>query len=206
MSHHQPSSVRRILIACLTLLFLASIARDARAACGSFEKPRASLKLTPRSSAFAPKAQPVSFVQVADGDDHDDDLAIVGMWKFTFKAYNTPGIPDGTVIDAGYATWHSDGTELMNSGRAPITSSFCMGVWEPDGRRSYRLNHVGLSWDPSGTVFVGPAQIREWITVSRDGRSYTGQFTIDQRDTNGNLLAHLEGRLTGQRVTADTTF
>jgi len=37
------------------------------------------------------------------------------------------GIPDGVPLDDGYATWHSDGTEIMNSGRVPKTGSF---VWE----------------------------------------------------------------------------
>jgi hypothetical protein len=30
------------------------------------------------------------------------------------------------VIDAGFAQWHSDGTEIMNS-HAPATSNFCLG-------------------------------------------------------------------------------
>jgi hypothetical protein len=204
MSHKRSLSFCRIFVACFTFLSLVTLTRDAQAACGLFDKSTANSNLIPRSSAFTP-AGPVSFAPTADADDNDDST-VVGMWKFTFKAYNTAGIPDGTVVDAGYATWHSDGTEIMNSGRAPITGSFCMGVWDQDGRRSYRLNHVGLSWDPSGAVFVGPAQIREWITVSRDGLTYTGQFTIDQRDTDGNLLAHLEGQVRGQRVTIGTTF
>src|SRR3982074_1334258 len=63
--------------------------------------------------------------------DGDSDLApIVGLWKFKFVSKDSPGIPDGAVIDEGYVTWHSDGTEIMNSGRAPSTGNFCMGVWK----------------------------------------------------------------------------
>jgi hypothetical protein len=46
----------------------------------------------------------------------DAAASIVGLWSVTFTAENNPGgPPDGTVIDAGYVTWHADHTELMNS-------------------------------------------------------------------------------------------
>jgi hypothetical protein len=129
---------------------------------------------------------------------------IVGMWSFQFVSEGTDGIPDGTVIDHGYATWHVDGTEIMNSGgRPPVTGNFCMGVWKAAGLFSYKLNHFGLSWDPAGATFIGPANIRENVTLDRSGDSYSGTFTIDQYDTNGNVLAHLQGNVTATRVTPD---
>ena len=129
--------------------------------------------------------------------------SIVGLWSVQFVSEGSEGIPDGAVIDQGYATWHSDGTEIMNSGRPPITGSFCMGVWKSTGRFTYKLNHFALSWDPTGTTFVGPGNIRENLTLDHGGDSYSGTFTIDQYDTNGNLLAHVQGNVTGQRITAD---
>ena len=127
----------------------------------------------------------------------------MGLWQITFTSKDTPGILDGTVIDAGYATWHADGTEIMNSGRPPITSSFCMGVWKQVGRSTFRLNHVALSWDTSGLNFVGPASIKEQVTVDRTGNGYTGTFTIDQFDASGNVLAHITGEVTGRRITVN---
>ena len=144
--------------------------------------------------------RPVSFLLAGD---RGEDAAIVGLWQVTFTSKNTPGIPDGAVIDAGYATWHGDGTEIMNSGRPPITGSFCMGVWEQVGRSTFRLNHVALSWDASGMNLVGPASIREEVTVDHTGNAYTGTFTIDQFDNAGNTLAHVTGRVTGQRITVN---
>lgn len=131
-------------------------------------------------------------------------VPIVGMWKFTFTSEGSKGIPDGTTVDAGYVTWHSDGTELMNSGRAPITGSFCMGVWKALSPSTYKLNHVALAWDNTGTVLVGPARIRETVTVSHKGDSYTGTFTLDQYATDETtVLAHVQGTVTGTRVTVD---
>jgi hypothetical protein len=143
-------------------------------------------------------------------------VSIVGLWQVTFVAKGNPaasGIPDGAVIDMGYATWHSDGTEIMNSGRDPATSSFCMGVWERTGYFNYALNHVTISWVPAGTnctplagnagCFQGPGNIKEQITLDPSGQSFTGTFTIVQYDSTGkNTLATIVGTITAQRITA----
>lgn len=132
------------------------------------------------------------------------DQAIVGMWQFTFTSLGNQmlGIPDGATLDSGFQTWHSDGTELTNSMRAPPTSNFCMGVWGFKGSYGYRLNHFALSWDPTGTVFVGPANIREHLHVGTGGNSISGTVTIDQYGSDGvTLLLHLEGTVSGSRIT-----
>lgn len=123
----------------------------------------------------------------------EGNAVITGFWKVQFLAKGNPDIPDGAVIDDGYATWHSDGTELMNSSRAPMTGSVCMGVWKQTKRNTFKLNHFGLSWDPSGTTFVGPSNLREEVVVDRSGNNYSGTFSITQYDTNGNTLAHVVG-------------
>jgi hypothetical protein len=131
-------------------------------------------------------------------------LSIVGMWKFSFVSEGSPGIPDGSPVDAGYVTWHADFTELLNSGRAPMTGSFCMGVWKPLGHDTYQLNHIAMSWDTTGTVYVGPANIRETVTVNRRGDGYSGKFTLDQYATDEKtLLAHVQGKVTATRITVD---
>jgi len=146
--------------------------------------------------------RPASFALVSG--HAPDTAAIVGLWKFKFVSEGNPGIQDGTVLDNGFAAWHSDGTEITNSGmRPPPSGNFCMGVWKQIGDSSYKLNHYGLSWDPTGTTFVGPANIRQRVAVGHDGNTYSGKFTIDQFDTNGNLLVHLTGNVAAKRVTAD---
>jgi hypothetical protein len=138
-------------------------------------------------------------------DDDSDRAAITGLWKvrFTSKGNTGIGIPDGAPLDDGYATWHSDGTEIMNSGRVPKTGNFCMGVWKHTGRSSYKLNHFALSWDPTGTTLIGPANIKEEIVLDSSENTYSGTVTIDQYDTEGHLLVHIAGVVSGQRITAD---
>ena len=60
----------------------------------------------------------------------------------------------------------ANGTEIMKSSRAPVTQSFCMGVWQKSGPSSYQLNHFALSFDTSNN-FVGPAQIHEDVTLDK---------------------------------------
>jgi hypothetical protein len=153
----------------------------------------------------------------AQNQQGDEGATIVGMWQFEFISQGNsmapPFIPDGALLDAGYAQWHSDGTEIMNSGRDPATSSFCLGVWKNVNGGSYKLNHFALSWDNTKTLcipkpgapscFVGPTNIREEVTLGGDGNSYTGWVTIEQYDTAQHLMFRLHGTVTAHRITAN---
>ncbi len=136
----------------------------------------------------------------------EQSAGIVGLWDVKFVSVGTPGIPDGTVIDHAYVVWHSDGTEIMNSSRPAISSNFCLGVWKQIGlgRGTFKLNHFAKAWDmDTGKTFVGPVNIKEQVVLGRSEDSYQGTFTLDQFDTNGNVLAHVTGTLTGVRITVD---
>ena len=95
----------------------------------------------------------------------------------------------------------------MNSGdRSPLTSNFCLGVWKSLGNKLYKLNHGAISWDPTGTVQVGPANIVEQVQLSPKGNSFSGTFTITQYDMNKNVLAWIPGNITGTRINVDTVI
>jgi len=151
-------------------------------------------------------------------DDFDHEPAIVGMWHVLFTAQtqgpqNTP-IPGGLVIDNSVVVWHSDGTEIMNSARAAQDGNFCLGVWKHTGERRYLLSHIpwqGNVFDPTAPAnTVGApqagAQIIEKITLSPDGDSYDGTFTLHAYDTSGNVYASFTGVLSAKRITPDTPF
>ena len=78
-----------------------------------------------------------------------------------------------------------------------------MGAWTQTEEGAYKLNHFALSWDPTGTTLVGPANIRERITVDVSGKTYRGTFSLNQFDVNGNPLAHFAGKVIALRVTGD---
>ena len=148
-----------------------------------------------QSAAYQKEGSQALFQRVVDNGP--GNAAIVGMWSFTFVA-------GGQTIDFGYVQWHSDGTELMNSGgRPPATENFCMGVWKQTGPSRYHLNHFALSYDNSGNLNAR-VNIKEDVTLDRSGTSYSGQFTLDVYDPNSNaLLQHVAGQVTAQRVPAN---
>jgi hypothetical protein len=129
--------------------------------------------------------------------------AIVGLWKFAWTA------PDGvSSIDWGFQAWHSDGTEITNSGgRPPSSGNFCMGVWTQHGPGHYRLNHWAIAWglppDFDTSAVSGLVNIREDLTLDKFGDSMTGSVSLDLYDLDGTtLLANLvEGTVVGARVT-----
>jgi hypothetical protein len=156
-----------------------------------------------------PGAIKLASLAPADGPD------IVGLWQFKFTSTGNTGlgIPDGAPLDMGYAQWHSDGTEIMNSGRDPATSNFCLGTYAGEGHRTYKLNHFALSWDNTGmfcaipagkpSCFVGSTNIQEEVTVDPHGDTYTGHVTIIQYDTSNHEMFRLTGDVEAHRINPD---
>jgi len=152
----------------------------AHAGCASLDaplKPGAGVKMPsvfrPADSASA-RLMPVSF-----DEERSEHPGIVGLWKFEWLTKstntNTNPMPDGTLFDFGTAAWHSDGTELVNSGgRDPKDGNFCQGVWTQVGPRTFDLFHYPLLW--MNGAYGGPVVIRARVTVDRSGEHYSGRF------------------------------
>jgi hypothetical protein len=182
------------------LVFTLFLVPNASAGCGGIGQPLPS-HISWHSQVGNAQLAPASLLMVSDGE-----AGIVGFWHVKFVSKGSEGIPDGTEIDAGYSQWHSDGTEIMNSGgRSPITGSFCLGVWEQVGADTYKLNHFGASWNAAGTELVGPGRIQEEVTLASDKKSFSGTFMINQYSESGTLLAHVQGMVTGTRIDVNTT-
>lgn len=130
--------------------------------------------------------------------------AIVGLWRFAFTA------PDGGSIDWGFQTWHSDGTEITNSGSRPAKNGdFCMGVWEQYGTGTYVLNHWAIAWglppDFDENTLSGLVNIRERVNIDPTANTMTGTVSLDLYDVDGTtLLGHIvDGSVSGTRVTPE---
>ena len=196
------TQIRKFLPAMVAIALSVVLAPVSRAQCGGLSVPH-----TRPSSLDGVSGRP-HLLRAGLVSPSDDEAPIVGFWHVKF-IISTPGGP--ATIDAGYSQWHSDGTEIMNSGgRAPVTSSFCLGVWSQVGYRTYKLNHLAASWDPTPTtaapngVLLGPGQIQEEVVLGPDGNHFAGTFTIDQYDETGKNLAHVAGVITGTRITVNT--
>jgi hypothetical protein len=190
------------LVAVASLLFVAA---SARASCGSFSQ-----------LGVGKPAHPAAW-DTQSGRAHLTEIdepraSIVGMWHVTFTAQgNGEGPPDNTPIDNAVVVWHSDKTEIMNSGRPAQDGDFCLGVWEEVGRCHYKLNH--FAWAGNDTTNApggignpaGPTHIVEDVTVSPDGKHYSGTFTLDAYDSSFNPTTHIVGVINGTRITMGTT-
>jgi hypothetical protein len=150
---------------------------------------------------------------------------IVGLWAFNYTSKGnlaTHNFPDGMPIDAGNTLWFADGNEITYSGvRNPIVGATCLGIWKRTGEFTYVLNHIGLSWDPLAASALppagiapgggpgapsGPAFIKQYIVLARDGQSYTGVFSINQLMPDGKTSAGppIKGTIKAVRVNLDT--
>lgn len=135
---------------------------------------------------------------------------MVGLWHVVFIAEgNTgPGLPpDGAQVDNALSAWHADGNEETLSSRPPATGDVCLGTWRQIGERQFALNHFGIAFDPAvdPNTPLGFANIRQNIILSRDGKTFTGYFRIDQYDAKGDLLVEIKGNLVGTRISLSTS-
>jgi hypothetical protein len=122
-------------------------------------------------------------------------VSIVGLWQVSF-------VVDGQVVDQSYDAWNLGGTEVLTDDTNPIEDNVCIGAWVQTGRRTYKLKHPSYYFDDTGTL-QGTAILRDTVTVSRDGQSYSGTEVVDVYDTAGNFLTEITASLSASRVTVD---
>jgi hypothetical protein len=189
-------------------LFVAVSATLSNAQCMKFNvsKQDASL-LKPQSLSHM--TSPAAFAPVAYDSEHEkrdtEQDPMLGFWYVTFTSD-----AQGMFFDWAYNQFHSDGTEMMNSGSLG-PSAFCMGVWKRIGHLQYEVNHFPIPWDttthPDKPVLVGIVQLREKITLSKDHNSFTGRFTQALYTPTGALVEPpgvFTGNIAGRRITVDT--
>jgi hypothetical protein len=133
-------------------------------------------------------------------------VSIVGMWSIqVISKGNSPAVPDGALLDFGFTQWHSDGTEIQNSAGVP-GGGFCLGVWGQTGFLTYELNHFPIAFDPTTGKVANYINIREQVTLSPSGDSFTGPFTEDVYDPQGNQVTQLTGTVEATRITVDSSI
>jgi len=192
-------------VAALTAISLSMLVCHGAKACSATDGPPGQMAMLPAGSpgVLATSASMLNVGDTVPGMTNplQQMEPITGLYTVTFTAEGNASIPDGKVILGGLDTWHADGTELLNSNQTPLRQAFCMGVWTRTGPQDYRLNHWALLWTTSGATYVGPAQVREYIRLSRDGNSYAGNFILIQYAPDGTTqLSKALGTVTGTRI------
>jgi len=138
------------------------------------------------------QASPVAFAKSAP---HNGQDTFVGVWQVTYSV-------GGNTWDMSFDSWHADGTENDNDITPPLMSAMCEGVWELTAPRTAALRHVGWTWDQTGFNLIGPFQLLETNTLSADGNSYSGNFTLQQYDLDWNPVGQpTSGTISAARIT-----
>lgn len=201
------------LMSCVSALALISVA--APCALAQCALPTKAVKPMSWSPQLGMRHGQLRLVDDDDKDRDQDRPSIVGMWHVIFTGKTVNGDPFPSVlqpVDNALVVWHRDGTEIMNSAREPQDGNFCLGVWKQTGENRYYLNHFPWKFNDTtgGTAGIGVpqdgVQLTEEVVVSPDGKSYSGNFTLQQYDTSGTLTTTIKGSLTATRVTTETKF
>lgn len=175
----------RLVMISATTIVLMFAATNAIAACGDpagFKSP-GSVEL------------PVPIKAVDHLKHNSSSTSIVGLWSVTYTS-------GGALFYQAYDQWHSDQTEFENANLSPVEGNVCVGVWKQIGPRTVSLNHVGWSFDDTGTS-NGTFTLTETNTLSSEGNSYKGTFDYKFFDTNGTLQQEITGTIAATRITVD---
>lgn len=184
------SRLSRGALTTLAAASLVLVAADARAGCGAFLGPHQS----------APAHLPMLTQAEGEAQDAVQDARdpVVGVW---YVVYTSGGKTFNETVD----TWHSDGTEFESAYLPVLAGNICEGVWKPTGWHKVRNHHVGWLFDAvKGGTANGTFTIDENITVSNDGKTYTGSFTFQPYDITGKAEGGpVQGTMLATRITVN---
>ena len=145
------------------------------------------------------KGQPspvVTWMSHQENSESNGRATIVGLWHLHYTA------SDGSPFLESFKTWHADGTEFENAFLPPIGGNVCFGVWKEVSHLTAKLHHVGLMFNPDGSI-KATFTVDELDTVAADNKTYSGTFDFKVFDPSGNLLQEVKGTTAAMRITVD---
>jgi hypothetical protein len=131
-----------------------------------------------------------------DDSEESGPATIVGLWHVHYTA------SDGSLFLQSFKTWHADRTEFENAFLPPIGGNVCFGVWKEVGHRTVKLHHVGLMFNPDGSI-KATFTVDEVDTVAENNKTYSGTFDFKVFDPSGNPAIEVKGTTAGTRITVD---
>jgi hypothetical protein len=150
----------------------------------------------------------------ADGE-WNEHATIVGLWHVLYTATYDDNFPPGGPYPStpfpfleSFKTWHGDGTEFENAFLPPSGGNICFGVWKDMGKGTVKLHHIGLMFNPDGSlsaIFTDD----ETNTVASNGKTYKGMFDFKLWPPSydavgvGKPIAEVKGTIVATRITVD---
>ena len=150
-----------------------------------------------------------------DVGEWNEHATIVGLWHVLYTATYDDNFPPGGPYPStpfpfleSFKTWHGDGTEFENAFLPPSGGNICFGVWKDMGKGTVKLHHIGLMFNPDGSlsaIFTDD----ETNTVASNGKTYKGMFDFKLWPPSydavgvGKPIAEVKGTIVATRITVD---
>lgn len=132
----------------------------------------------------------------------EQEDSIVGLWHVCFLTD-----AGATVFDEGFDMWNEGGTETLNDILPPplppnSAGAICLGVFKQTGPRTFQQRHPYWTANGTGTL-VGTGVILEEVTISKDGKGYSGTFENISYDLTGGVTSDVTGVLKAERIMSE---
>jgi len=128
-------------------------------------------------------------------NDNGVNPSIVGLWHIRF-------LVGDTTIQEAFQIWNTGGTEVHNPNVDPRAGSICLGAWEEQATRTFKLTHRVWMYDTAGN-FQGLGVLTETLTLADRGNTHCGSFTLTIYDPDGNFQSEVPGTVVGERITVN---
>jgi len=163
------SGIRRfIVVVALTGLWVSLTTSPTQAGCA-----------VPYKTTAAPA---IPFVSPHDNEETNEKAGIVGLWHVIYTGTTDDNFPPGGPYPPtpfqfleSFKTWHADGTEFENAFLPPTGGNICFGVWKELHDHTVKLHHIGLMFNPDGSM-LAIFTVDETDKVASDGKTYNGSF------------------------------
>ena len=133
----------------------------------------------PYKAAAAPA---IPFVNSHWEEQGNEKASIVGLWHVIYTGTTDDNFPPGGPYPPtpfqfleSFKTWHADGTEFENAFLPPTGGNICFGVWKEVDDCTVKLHHIGLMFNPDGSI-LSIFTVDETDKVASDGKTYKGSF------------------------------
>jgi hypothetical protein len=163
----------------------------------------------PYKAAAAPA---IPFVSSHSEEEGNGKASIVGLWHVIYTGTSDDNFPPGGPYPPtpfqfveSFKTWHADGTEFENAFLPPTGGNICFGVWKEVDDCTVKLHHIGLMFNPDGSI-LSIFTVDETDKVASDGKTYKGFFDFKLWPPNydsvgkGLPIAEVKGTTAATRI------
>jgi hypothetical protein len=173
---------------------------------------RAGCSVPYKTGAAAPA---IPFVSPHADEERNEKAGIVGLWHVIYTGTTDDNFPPGGPFPPtpfqfleSFKTWHADGTEFENAFLPPTGGNICFGVWKEVDDRTVKLHHIGLMFNPDGSL-LAIFTVDETDKVASNGKTYQGFFDFKLWPPSydavgkGSPISEVKGTTAATRISVD---